>query len=133
MSVDTISNFLTTVRNAIMRSKRSVDFAFSNQVLRIVEILQQEGYVRDFQILDGSDECSHRRIRIALKYVGGESAIHELNRISTPGCRAYAGTKKLGHVAGGLGISVVTTSKGVMTDKAARAHGIGGEVLCEIW
>jgi small subunit ribosomal protein S8 len=133
MSVDTISNFLTTVRNAIMRSKRSVDFAYSSQILRIVEIMHQEGYIRDFQIVNVSEDVAHRCIRLALKYVGGESAIHEINRISTPGCRAYAGSKELNHVAGGLGISVVTTSKGVMTDKEARMHGVGGEVLCEIW
>ncbi len=133
MSVDTISNFLTTVRNTIMRSKRSVDFAYSNQILRIVEIMHQEGYIRDFQIIDASEDVAHRCIRLVLKYVGGESAIHEINRISTPGCRSYAGSKSLTHVAGGLGVSIVTTSKGVMTDKAARALGIGGEVLCEIW
>lgn len=132
MSVDTMGDFLTVVRNAIARSKRSVDFPYSQLVHQVAELLKREGYVRDCAI-EQKEGAARDTLRVFLKYVDGESVIHEIDRVSTPGRRVYEGVTSMRHVAGGLGVAVVTTSSGLMTDKEARQRGVGGEVLCVVW
>ncbi|KKS68702.1 MAG: 30S ribosomal protein S8 [candidate division TM6 bacterium GW2011_GWE2_42_60] len=132
MSVDTIGNFLTTIRNAVERSKRSVSVPYSSMVLRISEVLKREGFIRDFSVIQ-EEGCSFKTLQVFLKYMDGESVIHEIDRVSTPGRRMYEGASKLRRVVSGLGVAIVTTSVGIMTDKEARQRGIGGEVLCTVW
>lgn len=131
MSKDMIGDFLTVIRNGIMASKPFVHVPYSKLKNQIADLLKEEGFVRDI-VIEG-DDVSSRRIKIMLKYVDGESVIHEIDRESTPGLRKYAGSRTIKPVVGGLGISVLTTSKGVMTNKKAKSLGIGGEVICTVW
>jgi small subunit ribosomal protein S8 len=131
MSVDTISNFLTIIRNALMVSKPTVFAPYSKMNLAISHILQEEGFLRGVSIVE--EESTHKRIKIILKYVDGESVIHELSRVSKPGRRVYAGAEKIKPVIGGLGFSILSTSKGVLTNKKAKELGVGGELLCTVW
>jgi small subunit ribosomal protein S8 len=131
MSVDAIGNFLTVIRNGLLVSKRFVIVPHSVVKSRIAEILLQEGFIRDFQVIE--DETGKRSLKIYLKYVDGESVIHEITRVSTPGKRTYRGARSLGHVIGNLGISILSTNKGVLTDKRARELSVGGEVICTVW
>ena len=130
MSRDVIGDFLTVIRNGIMRSKPSVDVPFSQLKHNVALLLKNEGFVRDVSIVE---ETSFKVLRVTLKYVNGESVIHDLKRVSTPGSRVYRGAKQLGTIAGGFGIAVVSTNKGVITNKQARELSIGGEVLCTVW
>lgn len=131
MSVDAIGNFLAIIRNGLLVSKRFVVAPHSVIKSRIAEILLQEGFIKDFQMIE--DETGKRSLKVYLKYVDGESVIHEITRISTPGKRTYRGTHSLGHVIGNLGISILSTNRGVITDKRARELSVGGEVLCTVW
>lgn len=130
MSVDTISNFLTTVRNGILASKSAVTVPYSRMTQDIVAILRNEGFIRDFSV---TEDGGKKNITIVLKYVDGESVIHALVRVSKPSCRLYEKSQNLPHIVGKLGISVITTNRGIMTNKQARELGIGGEVICSIW
>ena len=130
MSIDTIGNFLTVIRNGLMVKKRTVSLQHSNIRESIARVLKDEGFIRDFK---KTEENKKAVLTIALKYIGGESAINEITRISTPGRRCYERTNNMTNVIGGLGISIVTTSKGVMTDKQAVQQGVGGEVICHVW
>lgn len=132
MSVDTIGDFLTIIRNAVARSHRSVRAPYSRMRHQIADILKQEGFVYDVAVEEGED-VAHKMLKVTLKYVDGESVIHEVTRVSTPGCRVYEGTTGLRPVIGGLGVAIMTTSKGVMTDKQARQMSVGGEILCTVW
>ncbi len=132
MSVDTIGNFLTSIRNAIARSKRWVEVPHSRINSQIAEILKSEGFIKDFAVVQG-EEIFRKTLKVYLKYVDNESVIHEIDRASTPGRRVYEGAAKLRRVVGGLGVAIVTTSSGLMTDKEARQRGVGGEVLCTVW
>jgi small subunit ribosomal protein S8 len=96
----------------------------------ISEILKKEGFIRDFAV---EGEGTKKRLKLALKYVNGESVIHEIKSLSTPGKPVYRGITGLKPVIGGLGVSILTTSHGIMTDKQARALNIGGKLLCELW
>ena len=131
MSVDTIGNFLTIIRNGIAVSKGRIRAPHSRVNHQIAEILKQEGFIRDFAV--EQDDTAAKTLRVDLKYVDGESVIHDLQRISTPGCRVYRGIVNLNPVIGGLGISILTTSKGIMTDKQAKQQMVGGEVICTVW
>jgi len=130
MSQDSIGDFLTIIRNGIMASKMNVLVPFSGFKLEIASILKGEGFIKDALVeeLDGK-----KMIKVLLKYVDGESVIHELKRVSTPGRRQYRRFFELKPVIGGLGISILTTSKGLMTDKRAKNLTVGGEVLCTVW
>ncbi len=130
MSIDTIGDFLTCIRNALLVSKRSVTVPFSNKRLGIAKILQEEGFIKDYtkKVVDDRD-C----LTIQLKYVGGESVIHEIKRVSTPGRRRYEKSKAIESVIGGMGISILTTNAGIITDKQARKLHVGGEVICHVW
>ena len=128
---DPIADMLTRIRNASNAKHDTVDVPASNMKKSIAQILLDEGYIKNFQIIDDGTQGV---IRITLKYVGGkEKAISGLRRVSKPGLRVYAGADELPRVLRGLGIAIISTSKGVMTDKAARAAHVGGEVLAFIW
>lgn len=130
MSVDVIGNFLTIIRNGIMRSKPFVEDSFSNLKLQLVKILQEEGYIGSFEVVG---EGLQQRIKVVLKYVDGESVIHEIKRVSKPSRRIYSGCDKIKPVIGGLGISILTTNQGLLTDKVAKQKSVGGEVICTVW
>ncbi len=128
---DPIADMLTRIRNASNAKHETVDVPASNMKKSIAQILLDEGYIKSFQLIDDGTQGV---IRITLKYVGGkEKAISGLRRVSKPGLRVYAGADELPRVLRGLGIAIISTSKGVMTDKAARAAHVGGEVLAFIW
>ena len=126
MSIDTVGDFLTIMRNGIMVSKPFVHVPVSTLKHQIALLLKEEGFIRDVILED-------RHMKIMLKYVGGESVIHEVNRVSTPSKRVYRGGDSIKPVIGGLGISVVTKNKGIMTDKKAKALNVGGEIICTVW
>ena len=128
---DPIADMLTRIRNAGVAKHETVDVPASKMKKAIAEILLNEGYIKSFQIIDDGIQGI---IRITLKYLPGkEKAIQGLRRVSKPGLRVYAGADELPKVLKVLGIAIVSTSKGVMTDKAARAAHIGGEVLAFVW
>ena len=128
---DPIADMLTRIRNGLIARHDSVTMPASNMKKAIAKILLDEGYIKSF---DCVDDGLQGQIKIALKYVQGkESVIKGLKRISKPGLRVYAKSNEIPKVLGGLGIAIVSTSKGVMTDKEARNAGVGGEVLAYIW
>ena len=127
---DPIADMLTRIRNANNAKHETVDVPASNMKKSIAQILLDEGYIKSFQVVDDGTQGT---IRITLKYNGNEKALSGLRRVSKPGLRVYAGADELPKVLRGLGIAIVSTSKGVMTDKAARAAHVGGEVLAFIW
>lgn len=127
---DPIADMLTRIRNANAAKHTTVDVPASNMKKAIAQILLEEGYIKNFQLIDDGTQGI---IRISLKYNGNEKALSGLRRVSKPGLRVYAGADELPRVLHGLGIAIVSTSKGVMTDKAARAAHVGGEVLAFIW
>ena len=128
---DPIADMLTRIRNANNAKHDTVDVPASNMKKSIVQILLDEGYIKNFQLIDDGTQGV---IRITLKYgAGKEKVISGLRRVSKPGLRVYAGADELPKVLRGLGIAIVSTSKGVMTDKAARAAHVGGEVLAFVW
>ena len=128
---DPIADMLTRIRNANSARHDTVDVPASNMKKSIAQILLDEGYIKSFQVIDDGTQGV---IRITLKYnAGKEKVISGLRRVSKPGLRVYVGADELPRVLRGLGIAIVSTSKGVMTDKAARANHVGGEVLAFIW
>jgi small subunit ribosomal protein S8 len=126
---DPLSDMLTRIRNAQMVGKTIVDIPSSKLKVSVANVLKEEGYISDFSV----DEESKPTLSVTLKYFEGKPVIAELDRVSRPGLRNYAGKDTLPSVRGGLGIAIVSTSKGVMTDRAARAAGVGGEVLCTVF
>ena len=130
---DTIADMLTRIRNAASAKHDSVDIPASNMKKEIAYILLKEGYIKDVQI---SNDDKQGSIRVMLKYTGAnkkKNVITGIKRISKPGLRVYAGKDEVPKVLGGLGIAIISTSRGVMTDKSARKEGIGGEVLAFVW
>ncbi|MBQ3037656.1 MAG: 30S ribosomal protein S8 [Clostridia bacterium] len=128
---DPIADMLTRIRNANTAKHETVDVPASNMKKAIAEILNNEGYIAGYQIIDDGKQGV---IKIALKYgPNKEKVISGLKRVSKPGLRIYAGAEELPRVLKGLGIAIISTSKGIMTDKAARKQNIGGEVLAFIW
>lgn len=128
---DPIADMLTRIRNAGTAKHETVDVPASKMKISIAQILLDEGYIKGFQIIDDGTQGI---IRITLKYLSGkEKAIQGLRRVSKPGLRVYAGADELPQVLKGLGIAIISTSKGVMTDKAARKLHVGGEVLAFVW
>jgi len=127
---DPIADFLTRIRNANSARHDTVDIPSSNVKKAMAEILLEEGYIKNYQIInDGAQGI----IRITLKYNGKEKVISGLRRVSKPGLRVYAGADELPSVMRGLGIAIISTSKGIMTDKKARKEHVGGEVLAFVW
>ena len=128
---DPIADMLTRIRNANSAKHETVDVPASNMKKAIEQILLEEGYIKNFQLIDDGTQGV---IRITLKYnANKEKVITGLRRVSKPGLRVYAGADELPRVLRGLGIAIVSTSKGVMTDKAARTRHVGGEVLAFVW
>jgi small subunit ribosomal protein S8 len=129
--IDPISDMLTRIRNAAMVRHDRTDIPASKMKLEIAKILKQEGYIRTFKLID---EGPQGVIRVYLKYSeDGQPVIHGLKRVSKPGRRVYRGVEELPKVLNGLGVAIVSTNRGVVTDEQARRLRAGGEVLCEIW
>ena len=128
---DPVADMLTRIRNANTAKHESVDVPASNLKKAIAKILLDEGYIKSYEVVEDGTQGV---IRIQLKYLAGkEKVISGLRRVSKPGLRVYAGADELPSVLKGLGIAIISTSKGVMTDKAARANHVGGEVLAFVW
>jgi small subunit ribosomal protein S8 len=125
---DPIADMLTRVRNAQKANKVSVTMPASKQKVRIATVLKDEGYISDFKV----SEDTLKQLTIELKYYQGKPVIEEIRRISRPGLRIFKSKDELPSVNGGLGIAIISTSKGVMTDSQARAAGHGGEVICSV-
>jgi small subunit ribosomal protein S8 len=128
---DPIADMLTRIRNACAAKHQKVDVPLSKLKLEIVRLLRDEGYINNFKL---TGESPKRMIRIYLRYGSkGEPVINHLARLSKPGCRRYAGSGEIPNILGGLGLCVVSTSRGIMSGRQARKENIGGEVLCEIY
>jgi small subunit ribosomal protein S8 len=137
MSVnDPIADMLTRIRNGVMSNQTVVAMPSSKMKMEIARILKEEGFVEDFEIAEGS-KATFKVIRIKLKYVGERrnkrSVITGVQRVSRPGRRVYTQKKEIPWVLSGMGISILSTPKGVMTGQNARKNGVGGEVLCKVW
>jgi len=133
MMTDPIADMLTRIRNAVRVERPIVEIPASKVKLGVADVLKREGYIWDWQEVD-SDDCPGKEIRIELKYgPNGERVIRHIRRISKPGRRVYDKSRTLKPVLNGLGITVLSTSRGVISDREARQRNIGGEVLCEIW
>lgn len=137
MSVnDPIADMLTRLRNGVMAGHTLVAMPSSKIKLSIAEILKEEGFIESYEVADG-ERVPQKVLRVKLKYVGERrerrSVISGLERISTPGRRVYAKKEEIPFVLSGLGVSIVSTPKGVMTGRRARQVGVGGEVLCKVW
>ena len=128
---DPIGDMLTRIRNAGMRGKSTVMVPASKMRVRVLDVLVGEGYIRSFE--PSTDVRGHPAIEISLKYFEGAPAIREMKRVSKPGRRVYLGVTDLPEVRQGLGVSIVSTPKGVMSDANARAANVGGEVLCTVF
>ena len=127
---DPISDMLTRVRNAQMAGKKFVDMPGSKLKAAVAQGLEDEGYISGHRVESAEGKP---RLSIELKYYNGKPVIAEIERFSKPSLRRYAGKDKMPNVRGGLGVAIVSTSKGVMTDRAAKAQGVGGEVLCTVF
>ena len=128
---DPIADFLTRIRNAHMAMKTSVDMPSSNLKIRILYILKEEKFIRDYFLIK---DTKQNVLRIFLKYDDDNNpVIQGLKKVSTPGCRRYVASDKMPRVLNGMGISIISTSKGVVSNKKAIALNVGGEVLCQIW
>lgn len=126
---DPIADMLTCIRNAHQRSKPEVAMPSSKLKASVAEVLKAEGYINGFSV----SEDVKPTLTVDLKYFDGKPVIEEISRMSKPSLRQYSGSKSLPQVRSGLGIAIISTSKGVMTDRAARAAGIGGEILCTVF
>ncbi len=129
---DTIADMLTRIRNANLARHQTVDIPSTRMTRSIAQVLQEEGFVESFELVGDGVQ---RKLVVKLKYrgKGRDPIIRNLKRISRPGLRVYSNRKELPRVLGGIGIAIISTSSGIMTDRDARQRGIGGEVLCYIW
>ena len=128
---DPIADLLTRIRNAVQVGKDRCDIPASKGKLELAKILQEEGFIRTFKVLE---EGPQGTLRLYLRYSSdGEPAIHGVDRVSRPGLRVYRGVEELPQVRGGIGVAVISTSKGLMTDSKAREARLGGEVMCRVW
>lgn len=128
---DSISDFITIIRNASRARKETCEAQFSKMHLGIANILKAEGFIRD--VREVKNEKGHKRIHITLKYVDEVPALTNIQRKSKSGCRLYYKAKEIPHELNGLGVSILTTSKGLLKDRAARRENIGGEIVCTVW
>lgn len=127
---DVIADMLTRIRNANNAKHETVDIPASNMKKAIADILLSEGYIKSYQVVEDGKQGI---IRVALKYRGKEKVIKGLRRVSKPGLRIYASCEEMPRVMGGLGVAIVSTSKGIMTDRQARKENVGGEILAYVW
>ncbi len=133
---DPIADMLTRIRNAISSRHTRVDLPASTLKVEIARILQDEGYIAGFKLVEpnGSGQTTQQLVRLFLKYgPGGERVISGIERVSRPGRRVYVSRDEVPPVLGGLGVSILTTSRGVMSGRAAQRAGVGGEILCNVW
>lgn len=131
MMTDPIADMLTRIRNAVRVEKPHVEMPLSKVKRGLAEVLKREGYIWDFKEVDGAPV---NQLRIELKYgPNGERVIRHIKRVSKPGRRVYSGAAALKPILNGLGISILSTSRGVVSDREARQRNLGGEVLCELW
>lgn len=130
MMTDPIADMLARIRNAGQARHRRVDMPISKLKTEIARILKENHFIHDYKLVD---DGAHGQLRVYLKFYQEKPVIRNLRRISKPGLRKYAGARELPRVRGGLGIAIVSTSQGIMTDKQARARNIGGEVLAQVW
>ena len=132
MSVsDPLGDMLTRIRNGMSRRKSKISSPASNLRTRVLDVMKDEGYIRGYSVVDFGNGKSE--IEIELKYFDGAPVIREIERVSRPGRRVYVGVDSIPQVANGLGISILSTPKGVMADHDAREHNVGGEILCQIF
>jgi small subunit ribosomal protein S8 len=129
--MDTVGNFLTVIRNASSAHKETCVIQWSKLKEGIAKILKANGYIADYQVIEESD--GKKRLVVAIKFVEGVPAITSIQRKSKPGCREYAGYEEIPPVLRGLGISILSTSKGVLSDREAKQQKVGGELLCQIY
>ena len=131
MMTDPVADMLTRIRNAVRVERPSVEVPLSKVKRGVAEVLKREGYIWDFEEVQGEPSSA---LRVHLKYgPNGERVIQHIKRISKPGCRVYRGATMLKPVLNALGISILSTSRGVISDREARQRKLGGEVLCEVW
>jgi len=130
MQTDPIADMLTRIRNAVMAKADKVDIPASRMKLEIAKILKEEGFIRAYKIIKDKRQGI---LRLSLKYVGNENVITGLKKVSKPGRRVYVGSKEIPNVMGGVGVAILTTSKGIMNGRVSRAEKVGGELLCYIW
>ena len=132
MQTDPIADMLTRIRNASHAKHARVDLPASNLKVEIARILKDEGYLASYKVVD--DTKVKKTLRVYLRYTSDRrSVISNLKRVSRPGCRRYVGKTEIRPVVGGMGISIVSTPRGLMTGQSARKEGVGGELLCEVW
>ncbi len=127
---DPLGDMLTRIRNAQMRNKTKISTPASGLRQRVLDVLQSEGYIRGYSSIDFEDRSE---FEIELKYYDGEPVIRDIRRISRPGRRVYASVRNLPRVSNGLGVSILSTPKGVMSDDEAREQNVGGEILCQVF
>lgn len=127
---DPIADMLTRIRNAQARAKKEVAIPSSKRKVALAEVLKNEGYILNYRVDAGEP---HPVLMIELKYYNGRPVIERIQRVSRPGLRVYRNKDELPKIVGGLGIAIVSTSRGLMTDRGARAQGVGGEVICSVY
>ncbi|MCZ7601591.1 MAG: 30S ribosomal protein S8 [Ignavibacteriales bacterium] len=127
---DPISDFLTRIRNAVKARKRYVDIPASNTKISIAELMKENKFIKDYNVIEDNKQ---NILRVHLQYVNGVSSITGLEKISKPGLKRYCGKDEIPRVLNGLGMAVISTSKGIVSDKQARREAMGGEVLAHIW
>lgn len=130
MLTDPIADMLTRIRNSVRIKSEKVDIPISKIKLEIAKILKEEGFIRAYKILKDRKQGI---LRVIPKYIDTQSVISGLRRISKPGRRVYVGSDEIPRVMGGLGVAILTTSRGVLSDKTCRSEGVGGEVICHVW
>ncbi len=130
--MDTVADALIRIKNGYMARKTEVVLSYSKLILAILQVLKTEGYIQGFKVLDAKNK-SFLQLLVSLKYTGKKPVLSDMRRISKPGLRVYKGKKTLPKVLNGLGIAIISTPKGVMTDKQARKEGLGGEILAYVW
>jgi len=128
---DPLADMLTRIRNAQRARIAGVEMPSSTTKVNVAKVLKDEGYIEDFRV--SADDKGHSRLAIDLRYHRGKPVIEEIKRLSRPGVRHYKGKDEIPQIRGGLGIVILSTNKGVMTDRAARAAGVGGELLCSVF
>jgi small subunit ribosomal protein S8 len=129
-ATDPISDFLTRIRNAVKARKKFVDIPSSKMKVSLAEILKANKFIRDYNVVEDNKQ---NILRVHLQYIGGTPSISGIRRISTPGLRKYVNKDELPRVLNGLGIAVLSTPKGLLTDKQAKREAVGGEVVCHVW
>ena len=129
--VDPVGDMLTRIRNGQMRSLKKISIPFSKFRLKILEVIKKEGYIVDY--FQEENEFKIKSIKVLLKYYEGQPVIREIKRVSKPGRRVYSSVRGMNLVRNGLGISILSTPKGVMSDKSARTNNVGGEILCTVF